>query len=86
MTPVLLLRVAAFFRLLLTLQHLKQLGVKTAFDRTKANFSKLSPEPLYISDVLQSVSIFSEQLWCCVVVVSCACDRRLASCTAVRQG
>lgn len=38
------------------LQHLQQLGAKAAFDRTKADFSRLSPQPLYISDVLQSVS------------------------------
>lgn len=41
---------------LAVLQHLKQLGVKSSFDRTKADFSRLSPEPLFISDVLQSVS------------------------------
>lgn len=38
------------------LQHLKQLDIKSSFDRTKADFSKLSTEPMYISDVLQSVS------------------------------
>lgn len=38
------------------LQSLKQLGVKAPFDKSQANFSKLSPEPLFISDVLQSVS------------------------------
>jgi hypothetical protein len=36
-------------------QHLQQLGAKAAFDKTKADFSMLSPQPLYISDVLQSV-------------------------------
>lgn len=36
-------------------QHLQQLGAKAAFDKTKADFSRLSPQPLYISDVLQSV-------------------------------
>jgi serine protease inhibitor len=41
---------------LAAVQHLKQLGVTSSFDRTKADFSKLSPQPLYISDVLQSVS------------------------------
>ena len=40
----------------LLLQVLQQLGVKAAFDETKADFSKLSPEALCISDVLQSVS------------------------------
>ncbi len=39
-----------------TLQHLKQLGVASPFDRSRADFSKLSPEPLFITDVLQSVS------------------------------
>lgn len=36
-------------------QHLKQLGIKASFDRTKADFSKLCAEPMFISDVLQSV-------------------------------
>lgn len=41
--------------------HLKQLGVTSSFDRTKADFSKLSPQPLYISDVLQSVCVIVDE-------------------------
>jgi len=41
---------------LFLLQHLQQLGVKVPFDKSKADFSRLSPEALFISDVLQSVS------------------------------
>lgn len=38
------------------IQHLQKLGVKVPFDKNKADFSRLSPEALFISDVLQSVS------------------------------
>jgi hypothetical protein len=38
------------------LQSLIQLGLKTVFDPDKADFSRLSDQPLFISDVLHSVS------------------------------
>lgn len=43
------------------LQHLLGMGMKDAFDAKRANFQNLSDEPLYISDILQSVSDFTAE-------------------------
>jgi serine protease inhibitor len=38
-------------------QPLQELGMKTAFDSGKANFSGISPEPLFISDAVQKTFV-----------------------------
>jgi len=38
-------------------QSLQELGMETAFDQDKANFSGISSEPLYISTVLQKTFV-----------------------------
>jgi serpin B len=42
-------------------QSLIQLGLKTVFDPDKADFSRLSDQPLFISDVLHSVSVIVDE-------------------------
>jgi serine protease inhibitor len=42
--------------LLLLLQALKALNITAAFSANAADFSRLSEQPLFITDVLQSVS------------------------------
>eukprot|EP00878_Enallax_costatus_P014187 GHUV01014839.1.p1 GENE.GHUV01014839.1~~GHUV01014839.1.p1 ORF type:complete len:494 (+),score=97.36 GHUV01014839.1:67-1548(+) len=42
-------------------KHLLSMGVKDAFDERSANFKKLSEDPLFISDVLQSVCVIVDE-------------------------
>jgi hypothetical protein len=55
------------------------MGLKAAFDAQTAAFERLSPEPLYISDVLQSVRGCCGALQCtvCRLPASGVCGSRL---------
>ena len=66
------------------LQHLLSMGVKVAFDEKVANFKKLSDDPLFISDVLQSVSHFAAHTSVCKLwlVSSIDASRCHSGCTA----
>lgn len=43
-------------------QALKAMGVSTAFDEKRASFNRLSNEPLYVTDVVQSVAVIVDEV------------------------